>query len=139
MGRLFGVIAALLVVGACTIAGDETGILAADAARAHERGEILLVDVRSGPERLSGMPRGAVHKQFGPDTWTGTVSTAEAAALVDAIRDLSEARKPVVFLCQSGIRSARAANEMKVQGLAALTVTDGYLGNVHGPGWKIRE
>ena len=65
-----------------------------DAAAAHERGELLLVDVRERDERADGHIPGSRHIPLGE--------------LGDRVGELP-ADKPVAFLCRSGGRSAVAA------------------------------
>lgn len=128
----------LLALAACTPTTAPEGILAIDAIERHERGEIIVVDVRAAREVLAAFPKHAlVHIQFGPDEW-GAVAEEEARAFAEKLQAVMDGR-PVALLCQYGVRSAAAAEALKRRGIAAQTITDGYLGNRQGPGWRAWE
>jgi rhodanese-related sulfurtransferase len=130
-------LALLLVLAACTPFAPEGGILAIDAIERHERREIVVVDVRPASEILRGLPkRLLVHVQYGPDEW-GAISEDDERLFATRIREISG--RPIVLLCQYGVRSATAAEALRRQGIAAESITDGYLGNNYGPGWRTWE
>lgn len=73
-------------------------------------GDAQLVDVRTGSEHAAGHVGGAQHIPF--------------EELPSRAGDLDESR-PVVFYCQSGNRSAAAAQAFAASGWAASTMTGG--------------
>jgi rhodanese-related sulfurtransferase len=81
----------------------------AEAASAHERGELQLVDVREHAELAEARVRGAVHiplRQLG-----GRLAELDG--------------RPVAFLCRSGSRSALATRAASRAGLDAANVSGG--------------
>ncbi len=131
-------LALLLAIAACAPHLAPEGILAIDAIERHERGEIVVVDVRSAREVLAGFPkRSFVHIQFGANEWR-PVTVEDARAFAEQVRSLMD-RRPIALLCQYGVRSAAAAEALNRYGISARSITDGYLGNNHGPGWRAWE
>jgi rhodanese-related sulfurtransferase len=83
----------------------------AEAAAAHERGELLLVDVREAGELAEARVRGAIHiplRQLGA-----------------RLRELDG--RPVAFLCRSGARSALATRTACRAGVKAANVRGGVV------------
>lgn len=81
------------------------------AARAADRGQVLLIDVRSRREFSS---RHALSARNVP-----------LPILASHLDTLSAKGKPVAFICQSGARSAKAARLARVAGLHARSVRGG--------------
>lgn len=131
-----------LSFAACTSvpSGTPERFTAFDAIELWEKGEILILDVRSERERQRGVPREhVVSIQYGPSEWSGTVKDEESAKFLKAVLQINPGMKPVAVLCQYGVR-AEAANRILAQnGIRAYTIVDGYLGNQNGPGWKSLE
>lgn len=84
----------------------------ADAAAAVEQGTIVLVDVREKHEFAAGHCPGARHVPL------GRLDNA-------AIQRLAALDRPVAFVCQSGMRSARATRQARAAGLEAQNVRGG--------------
>lgn len=139
MGAVRKALAALLLVscaGGCATTGVERGMSSFEALGKHERGEIVVVDVRSAEERAGRLPRGPVlHVQFGPDRWRNDITFDQETAFVRKIERLAARGKPLVLLCQYGVRSGAAVRALRRHRVEARSVEDGYLGNELGPGW----
>lgn len=76
------------------------------------RDEPLLLDVREVGEYQGGHIQGAVH-----------IPEAELEGRVSEVEDWRE--KPVLIICRSGQRSAKAASALKRQGFTQLYKLDG--------------
>lgn len=127
---------ALFLLGCAYV--PQEGISSFDALRLHEEGRLVVIDVRPSAEILRSLPkRPLVHIQYGPDEW-GAVAENDARAFAEKVRSASDG-KPIALLCQYGVRSAAAAAALRERGIAAQNITDGYLGNNHGPGWRASE
>jgi rhodanese-related sulfurtransferase len=103
---------------------------ASDAAKALEKNEISLIDVRSRPEWLeTGIAVGA---------WPISLHEGDFERRLFAARDLSGPR-PVALICATGGRSARLLNALTKAGYEGfIDVSEGMLGSRRGPGWIAR-
>ncbi len=81
-----------------------------EAAGAHARGELVLIDVRDAQERAQARVPGSVHIPL--------------AQLPERLDELPEDR-PLAFICASGARSAIAANTAAGNALSAVNVDGG--------------
>jgi rhodanese-related sulfurtransferase len=119
-------------------AGD---ITPQQAAQWVERGEAVLVDVRTDAEReWVGYVPGAV-----PVAWKQWPGMAMNAAFDDGVRAAAQGRKKLVMLCRSGVRSISAAKRATELGLEAYNILEGFEGNTDADGhrgrtggWRLR-
>src|SRR4051794_4744940 len=88
----------------------ELDVAPADVRARHERGEIVLVDVREAYEHAAGRIAGARHLELG-----------RLAAEADTIG----VDRPVVFYCRVGARSAMAAQAFRRAGWDAYSMAGG--------------
>lgn len=106
-----------------------------------ERGEAVLVDVRSDAEReWVGFIPGAAAVAW--KQWPGMQLNAQ---FDDALRAAVPAGKKAVLLCRSGVRSVAAARRATELGLQAYNILEGFEGDPdeHGHrgrkgGWRMR-
>jgi len=82
----------------------------ADASAAHQRKELVLIDVRQPQEWQSGVASGAL-----------LIALSE---LPSRIEDLPQGQ-PLAFLCRSGHRSSVAARQARRHGFEVLSVSGG--------------
>jgi rhodanese-related sulfurtransferase len=130
---------AVLLAAACVQIPDH-GIDALTAMEQQDRGAAVVVDVRPPEERRAyPLKRTVAELPFGPDDWTGTMGETSIKAFVSGLSAFSARDKPLLFLCQAGIRSEAARVAAGRHGIAALSIRDGYLGNHYGPGWRAWE
>jgi len=99
-----------------------------------ERGSAILVDVRTpGEWRQTGVPRGA---------YLVTLSDPRGSAgFVQGVRKAvrGNLRTPVMVICRTGNRSAKAANLLVAAGFrSVINVTEGVIGNGSSTGWAWR-
>lgn len=136
--RSIFIVAFAAVLTACTSvniprsSGDFTAFAAVALWR---KQELTVVDVRSPKERLKGGPSGVTVMQFGPGAWEEKVSDAEAERFIRELQAL-KLDPPIALLCQYGVRSESARRALEKRGIIVLSISDGYLGNSHGPGWN---
>lgn len=83
-----------------------------DAAAAHGRGELLIIDVRERAELAAARVEGALH-----------IPLAQLAGRLGEI----DRSRPVAFLCHSGSRSAYATKLAKKAGIDAANVKGGMI------------
>ena len=127
-----------LVTPADGYAGDVTP---QQAAQWVERGEAVLVDVRTDAEReWVGYVPGAV-----PVAWKQWPGMAMNAGFDDGVRAAAEGQKKLVLLCRSGVRSVSAAKRATELGLEAYNILEGFEGNPDAEGhrgrvsgWRLR-
>ncbi|HEX2114968.1 MAG TPA: rhodanese-like domain-containing protein [Alphaproteobacteria bacterium] len=89
----------------------------------------LFIDLREASERRQqGSPRGSISIPYGfPDSF---VARVEAAAGHDRAA-------AIVLICRAGTNSRMAADLLASRGFTNVTsVSDGFGGSSHGPGWK---
>lgn len=100
------------------------------AAEAHARaldGRLVLVDIRT-PEmwRADGVPEGGFPVDFYDPTFFDQVDL-----LTDGDRSV-----PVALICNTGVRTVRAARELAARGYSRVfEVGEGLKGSSRGPGW----
>lgn len=139
--RSIFIVAFAAVLTACTSvniprpSGDFTAFAAVELWR---KQELTVVDVRSPKERLRGGPSGVTAVQFGPDAWEEKVSDAEVERFIRELHAL-KLEPPIALLCQYGVRSESARRALEEKGIIVQSISDGYLGNTHGPGWSAWE
>ena len=124
----------VVFLGFAAVAADD-GVIAADAAIARaERGELVLIDVRSpGEWRATGVPKGAktvtIHDPRGAKGFVEAVMAAVG-------RDVD---KPIALICARGNRSTIATGLLTRAGFTRVqNIREGMLGNPGGPGWLAR-
>ncbi len=115
------------------LAGAED-LTAEEAQAKAERGDLLLIDVRSPQEwRQTGIPASAVPV---------TIHQAGGAqAFYKAILDVvdGDPSRPIAVICARGNRSIKAFQFLKAQGFTAVSnVGEGMFGNGKAPGWLAR-
>ncbi|MDJ0949395.1 MAG: rhodanese-like domain-containing protein [Alphaproteobacteria bacterium] len=111
------------------------GKLSADEAFARsQRGDVLLVDIRSTREwRETGIPSGAkavtIHNSKGlPGFYEELLATVEG-----------DKTRPVALICAVGGRSARAHRYLQARGFTNVyDVSEGMIGRFDSPGWLKR-
>jgi rhodanese-related sulfurtransferase len=100
-----------------------------------ERGEAVLVDVRSDAEReWVGYVPGAVGLAW--KQWPGMVPNA---GFDEGIRAAVPAGKKVVLLCRSGVRSISAARRATELGIEAYNILEGFEGDADAEGHRGRK
>lgn len=90
----------------------------------------ILIDLRDERERReNGRPTGSVSIPYGfPDSFVAQVEAATSG----------RRETPVVLICRAGITSRTAAAVLASRGFTKLTsISDGFSGSIHGPGWKM--
>ena len=125
-------LAAALLLPATSVAAEDGGLIAADAAHRQAKREALTIfDVRSpGEWRQTGVPAGArrvtIHD---PGGLAGFVAAMKRA--VDGDLD-----RPVAVICARGNRSTRARKALRAAGFKNVgNIREGMLGSAFGPGW----
>jgi rhodanese-related sulfurtransferase len=104
------------------------GMLMLDFQRLHERGEVLVVDVRDKTSYEAGRIAGAIH-----------VGVDEVAARVAEVRRLASSRIVVTYCsCPSEASSLRVAQALGEHGLRAQALIGGYHGWVDAGGRTAR-
>ena len=106
-----------------------------------QKGEAVLVDVRTDAEReWVGFVPGAV-----PLAWKQWPGMAMNAAFDEGIRAAVPAGKKAVLLCRSGVRSVAAAQRANQFGIEAYNILEGFEGDPdadahrgHKGGWRLR-
>lgn len=137
MRRCFGVLTAFFlgVIGLGVVgaggAWAQAVIGADEAQRLQASGAAVLVDVRTPEERGQGYPAGSVSIP-----WAGDEKGFAAAVLAQMGGDRTA---PLLLICRSGNRSARAAAVLAGQGFTGVKdVAEGFSGGNRGPGWRNR-
>lgn len=123
--------AALLAVLAPLMAAAAPATMTADEAhRAHQAGDIVLIDIRTPEEWADGgMPEGAV-----PLTLQDPDLGPKLNAILSRIGD-----KPLALICRTGNRSAYLTQQLERAGLEnVIDVSEGVYGSAAGPGWRGR-
>ena len=118
----------LLCTPALPASAETPGILSAtDAAAQVERGEILLLDIRSREEWVeTGIAKGA---------WPVSMHDTSFAANLRAVLDRADGR-PIALICATGGRSRFVQSALNRAGLEdILDVSEGMMGSPAGPGW----
>lgn len=131
MKRLISCLLSALISAFSLSATATDGQLAADEAyAAAERGEILIIDVRTPAEwRETGIPKGAKAVEFGASNFLDRMVEAVA----------SDRSRPVALICRSGNRSTRAVDTLRTNGFShVLNIREGMSGGSFGPGWLKR-
>lgn len=121
-------LAGLLSALALPASAETPGILSAkDAAAQVERGEILLLDIRTREEWAeTGIAKGA---------WPVSMHEASFAANLRAVLDRAEGR-PIALICATGGRSKFVQSALDRAGIeGVLDVSEGMMGSPAGPGW----
>ena len=104
------------------------GILtAAEAHRAAQAGEILLVDIRRPDEwRRTGIAEGALPLDMRRPDFVAQLDQAVGG----------DRSRPVALICAAGVRTARVATALRRMGFSDLhDVSEGMTGSRAGPGW----
>jgi rhodanese-related sulfurtransferase len=120
-----------LILMAATLAAPahaSDGILtAAEAHRAAQAGEILLVDIRRPDEwRRTGIPEGALPLDMRRPDFVVQLDQAVGG----------DRSRPVALICAAGVRTARVASALRRMGFSDLhDVSEGMTGSRAGPGW----
>ncbi|MEI6986735.1 MAG: rhodanese-like domain-containing protein [Rhodospirillaceae bacterium] len=130
--RLIGLLVGLISLAA--LADD--GILRADEALvAAQRGEIVIIDVRTPAEwRATGIPEGAKTADFS----TPALVMGFVATVTNVVH--SELTLPVALICRSGNRSTKARDVLVANGFTAVfNIKEGMSGSSYGPGWLARR
>ena len=116
------------------LAGAED-LTAEEAQAKAERGDLLLIDVRSPQEwRQTG--------DTGSSAIPVTIHQAGGAqafykAILEAVD--GDPSRPIALICARGNRSTKALQFLKAQGFTAvLNVSEGMFGNGKAPGWLAR-
>lgn len=125
-------LAVAVLVPATSIAAEDGGLIAADAAyRQAQRQALTIFDVRSpGEWRQTGVPAGArrvtIHDPGGLAGFVAAMMTA-----VDGDLD-----RPLAVICARGNRSTRARKALRAAGFKNVgNIREGMLGSTFGPGW----
>ena len=125
-------LAVAVLVPAASIAAQDGGLIAADAAyRQAQRQALTIFDVRSpGEWRQTGVPAGArrvtIHDPGGLAGFVAAMMTA-----VDGDLD-----RPLAVICARGNRSTRAQKALRAAGFKNVgNIREGMLGSTFGPGW----
>ena len=123
----------VLVSGCQSIQNQVVGGVASfDALALIERGEALVIDVRSAAETRSGGPIGAIRIQFGPDDFLSRPASAEEReSFTNKIRATNAWGKKIFLLCQYGVRSDEAQKTLAEQGISSVSIAGGWLGRGH--------
>ncbi len=131
MKRLIsGLLASLMCAFSVTATATEGQIGADEAYAAFERGELLIIDVRTSAEwRETGIPKGAKTVEFAPVAFQGKVLEIVAA----------NKSQPIALICRSGNRSTKARDALTGSGFTnVLNIKEGMSGSSFGPGWLNR-
>lgn len=118
------------------LAAVESELSAPVAASLVERGEAVLIDVRTPTEwRQTGVPEGALTIPLqGPDL-------KPRADFPEAVKAAlgGDTGRPVVLICRTGNRSAVAMEMLRRAGFTAVGhIGEGMAGSRHGAGWLAR-
>jgi rhodanese-related sulfurtransferase len=99
-----------------------------------EKGELLIIDVRTPPEwAWTGSPKGA-----GRANWWQVAGRDGFLADVLEITG-GDRTRPLALICASGVRSSEAAAFLIRQGFTNVAdIGEGMLGSRAGPGWLDR-
>ncbi len=116
MNRLISCLLSALISAFSFTATATDGQLAADEAHAAaERGEILIIDVRTPAEwRETGIPKGAKAVEFGASDFLDRMVEAVA----------SDRSRPVALICRSGNRSTRAVDTLRANGFLTSLISE---------------
>lgn len=114
----------------CTPANARETLSAPEAAVLAERGEVILVDVRTPMEwNATGIPKGARTVTWGRPDFVDLMLEATGGD-----RDA-----PLALICRAGNRSGKALAALREAGFTWLRhVPEGMAGSAAGPGWLAR-
>ena len=128
-------------VAACTVPLqqelDVSSVSSEEAVKLLRKGEIKLVDTRSGPERSREISN-ALTIQVGPDRWTGELTNNDKQSFLTRIEASGLTRNDaIVVICNAGVRASAAARLLRASGYAkAKAVAGGYIGTNSDLGWQ---
>ncbi|MFK7869213.1 MAG: rhodanese-like domain-containing protein [Roseobacter sp.] len=122
--------AIFLLLATTTVFADTRTITAPDALAASDRGDIIILDIRSPSEWAeTGVAKGALPV---------TMHSPEFGANLSAIINQSQG-KPIALICATGGRSSYVASVLGENGLTnVIDVSEGMFGNDTAKGWIAR-
>jgi rhodanese-related sulfurtransferase len=94
-------------------------------------GEMVLLDIRSkGEWEETGLAKGA---------WPVSMHTSDFVMKLEQILMLYKPEQ-IAIICATGGRTSYIANALKQNGIDGITdISEGMIGNKHGPGWLARK
>lgn len=110
----------------------EQDSLAADTALVRaERGELMIIDVRSrGEWMMTGVAKGATKLSI--HDWGGMRGFVERLKFF--VRDKFD--RPIALICAQGIRSTETQKVLRAAGFTNVeNIREGMFGSSYGPGW----